>query len=81
MNFIHIGGGWRGKGINWDPTEPVLPGGYDQRIRERAETDTLDMISRLQSLIVENTEDLSLDDDHESDSEGYMDNGVRREEE
>jgi helicase MOV-10 len=83
LNFIHVRGGWRGKAIEWDPTEPILPGGYDQQIRDVAEVDANDMISRLKSLIVENTEDLNLVDESDSDSDGagYMDNGVWREEE
>jgi helicase MOV-10 len=79
LNYIHEGGGWRGKGIGWDPKEPILPDGYDRQIRNHAEREALDMISRLKSLIVENTEDLGTATD--SDDEGYMDNGVWREEE
>ena len=84
LNYIHAGGGWRGKEIEWDPTEPIQQGGYDTHIRDSAEREALDMISRLKSIIVENTEDLNLVDeigDSDSDGEGYMDNGVWREEE
>ena len=84
LNYIHTGGGWRGKGIEWDPTEPIRPDGYDRQIRDNAERQALDLISRLKSLIVENTEDLNLVGDFgdsDSDGEGYMDNGVWREEE
>lgn len=82
LNYIHINGGWRGKEIEWNPEEPVLPDGYDRRMRDRAEGEARDMISRLKSFIVENTEDLAfLDENDDSDGEGYMDNGVWREEE
>jgi helicase MOV-10 len=81
LNYIHQGGGWRGKCIEWDPTEPILPDGYDRQIRNQAEREAHDMISRLKSLIVENTEDLGIIDDIGSGDEGYMDNGVWREEE
>jgi len=82
LNYIYTGGGWRGKGIEWDPTEPIIPDGYDRRMRDLAEGEALDMISRLKSLIVENTEDLNLVDEiggSDSDGEGYMDNGIWRE--
>lgn len=86
LNYIHNGGGWKGKKIDWDPEEPILPGGYDRQMREQAEGKARDMISRLKSFIVHNTEDLALVDedgstDSDSDDEGYMDNGVWREEE
>jgi helicase MOV-10 len=79
LNHIHEGGGWRGKAIEWDPKEPILSDGYDQQIRNRAEREALDMISRLKSLIMENTENLATETD--SDGEGYIDNGDWREEE
>lgn len=51
-------------------------------MRDQAEGEERDMISRLKSFIVENTEDLAfLDENDDSDGEGYMDNGVWREEE
>jgi helicase MOV-10 len=84
LNYIHAGGGWKGKGIEWDPTEPILPDGYARKIRDHAEGEAINMISSLKSLIAENTEDLSFADDISdsgSDGEGYMDNGVWREEE
>lgn len=84
LNYIHIRGGWRGKAIEWDPQEPILPDGYDQQIRERAEGEAQDLISRLRSFIMEHTENLGVVDDDgstDSDGEGYMDNGVWREEE
>jgi helicase MOV-10 len=84
LNYIHAGGGWRGKKIEWDPEQPIVPDGYDRQMREHAEGEAQDMISRLRSFIVENTEDLAfLDVDSETDSEGegYMDSGNWREEE
>lgn len=86
LNYIHAGGGWRGKEPDWDPAEPILPGArYDRQIRDGAEREALERISRLRSLIVHNTEDLNLEDDDvgnsDTDGEGYMDNGVWREEE
>lgn len=85
LNYIHGGGGWRGKRIDWDPEESVLPGGYDQQRREQAQGEAEDMLARLRAFIVDNTENLALADENtdgtDSDGEGYMDNGVWREEE
>jgi helicase MOV-10 len=84
LNYIRTEGGWRGREIEWDPTESVQSGGYDQQIRQRAEGEAYDMISRLKSFIVENTEGLtSLDQDSgtHSDDDRYMDGGLCREEE
>lgn len=84
LNYIYLGGGWRGKSIDWDPQEPLLYSGYDEQIRQHAESEAEDMISRLRSLIVENTEDLATVDEEEgldAHREGYMDNAVWREEE
>ncbi len=37
LNTVHIGGGWRGQPIPWDPQEPVdFDGGYDLDLRIRA---------------------------------------------
>ena len=37
LNTVHAGGGWRGRPIPWDPSEPVDPeGGYDVDLRMRA---------------------------------------------
>ena len=37
LNTVHAGGGWRGRPIPWDPTEPVnSDGGYDVDLRMRA---------------------------------------------
>ena len=88
LNYIHVGGGWRGKKIQWDPLETVLPSGYDQQRREQAQGDTQDMLARLRAFIVESTEDFAafgdIDEDggdSHSDGEGFMDSGVWREEE
>jgi len=86
LNYIHGGGGWRGQRIQWDPLEMVLPSGYDQRQRERAQGEAQDMLARLRAHIIDNTEDLAglgdgdTSDDY-SDDEGFMDSGVWREEE
>lgn len=45
LNTVHAGGGWRGRPIPWDPTEPVNPeGGYDVDLRIRA-LDTADALA------------------------------------
>lgn len=37
LNKVHTGGGWRGRPIPWNPTEPVeFDGGYDVDLRCRA---------------------------------------------
>lgn len=83
LNYIYLGGGWRGKSIDWDPKEPLLDSGYDEQIRQHAEGEAKDMISRLKSIIVDNTEDLAFVDEEGSDpqGEGYLDHAVWREEE
>jgi helicase MOV-10 len=48
LNSVHIGGGWRGRQIPWDPLEPVnSDGGYDEDLRVRALNDSDDMAKRL----------------------------------
>lgn len=84
LNYIHTNGGWRGKGIEWDPEQPIVPEGYDRQMREHAEGEARDMITRLRSFIAENTEDLALvdvDSATGSEGEGYLDGGNWREEE
>lgn len=85
LNYIHGGGGWRGKHIQWNPLDPVLPGGYDQERRDQAHGEAEEMLARLRAHIVDNTEDLAAFgqdvSDNESAGEGFMDNGVWREEE
>ncbi|KII91314.1 hypothetical protein PLICRDRAFT_104992 [Plicaturopsis crispa FD-325 SS-3] len=72
MNTIHSQGGWRGKEIDWDPEEPVrAEGGYDAEVRQRAEGDTEDMIRRLKSYIVENSESWAA-----ADGESYSEDGI-----
>ncbi|KAI0293934.1 P-loop containing nucleoside triphosphate hydrolase protein [Russula brevipes] len=48
LNSVHIGGGWRGRQIPWDPSEPVNPdGGYDEELRARALYDADALAERL----------------------------------
>jgi helicase MOV-10 len=84
MNYVHLNKGWRGKQIDWDPGEPIYEdGGYDRQRREQAEGDADDMVMRLKSLILDNT-DLGMlgmsEGGSDSDGEGYVE-GVWREEE
>jgi helicase MOV-10 len=76
LNYIHKNGGWKGVEITWDPEESVLPGGYDSGVQQRAETEVEAMMARLKSVIVENSENLSMaylngNDDGDSYLDGF----------
>lgn len=67
MNYIYIGGGWKGKNIDWDPYEPVdrraPTAGSSRKIEGLSELDAL--IQRTKEEIFDVTEDmagLALDD-------------------
>jgi len=62
MNYIHIGGGWKGKEPDWDPKELIrAEGGYDADKRRIAESEMDQLIERTKELILENSERLGND--------------------
>lgn len=63
-------GGCRGKEFNWDATEPLADGGYDQQTRTQAEADVQEMIQRLRAQSLSNMEPF-LDDDSDEDPREY----------
>lgn len=66
MNYIHLGGGWKGKKIDWDPNVPVdadLPSTYDSERKLQARKDSEEMITRLRALIAKKYDDGDLDID------------------
>jgi helicase MOV-10 len=48
LNTVHVGGGWRGRPIPWEPDDPVNPdGGYDVDLRIRALNTSTALAQRL----------------------------------
>ncbi len=50
LNYVYVGGGWKGPKMSWDPSEPVTEEGYDEAVRMHAEEDMLALIHRLRGL-------------------------------
>lgn len=50
MNYIHNGGGWRGRPISWDPEANVDD--YVEGIKRRAAGEDKETIERLKALVV-----------------------------
>lgn len=51
LNYIYKHGGWTGPHPTWDTEEPVDEcGGYDKKIREKAEIDMNDFGRRIEAL-------------------------------
>jgi len=72
LNFVHTRGGWKGKQIDWDPQEPVLPEGeYGAERRSREEANMEETIMRLKALILERHGDdgYEINDDYDDDDE------------
>ena len=80
LNYIHTRGGWRGKGITWNPEDPVISGptAYDQEMKKRAEGEAEEMMARLKSLIVHKNEGSEFDFDlSDNDLDTGPDGAVR----
>ncbi|EKM56518.1 uncharacterized protein PHACADRAFT_160043 [Phanerochaete carnosa HHB-10118-sp] len=73
LNFVHQKGGWRGKEPDWDTAEPVLDGGYGERIRTEAEARAEEMIQRIRAQYLHSYEqpEEGSDDDSEQDPQEY----------
>lgn len=70
-------GGWRGKNIDWDPQEPILPGGehvYGLQRKAKEEGNMGETLAQLRSLILqkhgEDGLEIDLDDDDDDDEDG-----------
>ena len=87
LNFIHSRGGWRGKKIDWDPTDDVggnLAGStFEERRRTQAEQEMQDTIQRLKALIVQRHADsdveFDLEDDDDDNEAGAFERPILRE--
>ncbi|EIN09075.1 P-loop containing nucleoside triphosphate hydrolase protein [Punctularia strigosozonata HHB-11173 SS5] len=77
LNFVHLGGGWKGKKIDWDPTETVVAHGYDRERRERAQGQVTEMMERIRAQIFSSTEEWAIPggerESGEDDGEGFLD--------
>jgi helicase MOV-10 len=79
MNYIHSKGGWRGKQIDWDPYESLIPGpdgtvpDLAGRRRAQAEQEMEETVARIKSLILQTHEDDDFDFDLEDDEDGAED--------
>ncbi|KAH6887860.1 RNA helicase [Coprinopsis sp. MPI-PUGE-AT-0042] len=89
LNYIHSGGGWRGKEIDWDPVEDQAGGenlagnAFETRRRTEAEQEMDDTIKRLKALIVQRHADsdveIDLEDSDEEDDGGAFERPILRE--
>jgi helicase MOV-10 len=80
LNYVYLGGGWKGKKPDWDTGAPVDLNltGYDGERRAQATADTDDMVARIQSMIITandesywniaNAADGASDDEHDDPS-------------
>jgi helicase MOV-10 len=75
LNFVHKRGGWKGKNIDWNPQEPVLPSGeneYGLRRKLEEEGQMEETIATLRALILERHGDDGLDIDFEEDEDATL---------
>ena len=83
LNFVHRRGGWKGKNIDWNPQEPVLPLGeneYSLRRKMEEEGEMQETIATLRALILDTHEDDGLDLDFEDDEDaGSFERPILRE--
>ncbi|KAF7291981.1 RNA helicase [Mycena indigotica] len=80
MNYVHSGGGWRGKTISWDPEVPVsqsTPDVYDRAMKRKAEGDAEETMARLKALILRRNDDSDLELDL-SDDEPEWGTGIEQ---
>lgn len=55
MNYVYLGGGWRGVEPDWDTTEPITSDDYGPSRREMARNELEGLIERTKSLILGNS--------------------------
>ncbi|KAJ3507038.1 hypothetical protein NLJ89_g6529 [Agrocybe chaxingu] len=71
LNYVALGGGWKGRKIDWDPNEPVWSDkNYSADLQSKAEGEIQETVERIRSLILMKHEedgfDLDLDDDDDA---------------
>lgn len=77
---MHSRGGWRGKEIDWDPEEPVIPDGpYDAARRSRAEADMEDTIARLRAMVIQKHGDDGFEIDEDDEEAAAFERPILRE--
>jgi helicase MOV-10 len=77
LNYVHVRGGWRGKEIDWNPEENVLPDGKYTSERQAQEDKKLEeTMARLRAMIIDkhaedglNMGDVNADYDGDSEEE------------
>ncbi|KIM42180.1 hypothetical protein M413DRAFT_70670 [Hebeloma cylindrosporum] len=72
LNFVYIRGGWRGKNIDWNPQEPILPTGeyeYGLQRKSKEEGDMEETLARLRAFIIQKHAEDELDIDLEEDED------------
>lgn len=86
LNFVYMKGGWKGKNIDWNPEEPILPTGehvYGLERKSKEEGEMEETIAQLRALILqkhgEDGWEIDLDDDDDEDDAGAYERPILRE--
>ncbi|CAA7270266.1 unnamed protein product [Cyclocybe aegerita] len=71
LNYVALGGGWKGRKMDWDPNEPVWSDkNYSADLQSKAEGEIQETVERIRSLIMMKHEedgfDLDIDDDDDA---------------
>lgn len=70
LNYIHLGGGWKGDPPTWDTREAVREsGGYDTEAREAGEADMNNLMRRMESLTMRGLAGDGSDDEQEDNAD------------
>lgn len=73
INYVHLGGGYKGKKIDWDPTETVDQAArHDASRRQKGLTEMEELLERTRSLVIGQSENLAGRDD-DDELEGNVD--------
>ena len=66
LNYIHLGGGWKGDPPTWDTQEAVREsGGYDAEARDAGLADMNELMRRMESLTMQGLEGDGSEDEQE----------------
>ncbi|TDL24456.1 P-loop containing nucleoside triphosphate hydrolase protein [Rickenella mellea] len=80
INYIHLGGGYTGKKIDWDPREPVdRSQRLDQQRQQTAAADLNDLVTRTRAMIIGEAEQLG-DRNDDDELEANVDQPWREDE-
>jgi len=85
MNFVHSRGGWRGREIDWNPSQPVASTSEElgEARRTQAEREMEETMARIKALILQRHEDedfeLDLEDSDNEDEAGAFERPILRE--